>query len=162
MPWKDFLSLKAPQLNFSYIEQRVLTTLVNYRVNYAIICLVVFALRLVFSPFLLLSMLLISAVSIFVLLLYKKPLIVFGVMASASHKRIACGAFAVLVLVITGTLEKLLWTGIFSLVLVGIHLVGRPRSVGAKPAASSVFDVQYPSGGSFDPESGGDGSRSVG
>jgi hypothetical protein len=162
VPWRDFIGvgLKPPQPNYRHIEQRVLTNITDYKVNYAIVCAVVFVLRLIFSPFLLLSAIVITALSIFVLCVYKKPVIVFDVMLSPMHKRIGLSVFAVLLLFITGTLEKLIWTAIFCVVLCGVHLLGRPRSV--TPRTSS-YDVKVaytaPGSSTFDPESGGDNTR---
>ena len=69
--WQEFFAvLKPPQLNLKHIEQRMMTNLLHYRVNYIVVCLVVYVLQIVFHPVMLLallSVLLFSFYAIFIL-----------------------------------------------------------------------------------------------
>jgi hypothetical protein len=132
-PWSEFFSVfKPPQWNVKHLEQRMTTNLLHYRSNYLIVCLVIIILQMIFSPYLILVLLLVTAFNGYALFIYKKPLIIGEYTFNDTTKLYACVGISAIFLVISGALEQLLWTVIYCSLSCLIHMVFRPRSVTSK------------------------------
>lgn len=163
VPWKEFAAVfKSPQLNARHIEQRVTSNFEQYRVNYVVICLGVFALRMIFSPVFLITTILVFTFSIYLLLLHKKTLKIGDTVLNSNHKRILCAATGVFLFFLSGTLETLVWCAIYCFFICGLHLVFRPRNVSVTRSNKSYDAVGSGASASgmnsFDPEGGAGGS----
>lgn len=132
-PWGDFLGvLRLPQWNYKHIEQRAITNLYLYRSNYAIICLFVFVIKIIFSPSLFFVLVLCLSFSAFVIFIMKKP-IEFGDIKLDGWAKVAlCVTVSFLIMILTGALEQLLWGLVYAIFLCGLHMILRPRSVTSK------------------------------
>ena len=61
-PWNEFFAVfKPPQWNYGLIEQRISTNCLHYRSNYILLCVGIFAVRMVFSPLMLLNLMICAA-----------------------------------------------------------------------------------------------------
>lgn len=131
-PWNEFFGVfKLPQIN--NIRQRITTNLLHYRTNYLYICGIVFALQLLFHPFVLLSLVLIIAASAYSLLIVTKPIIISkDIVINKQVKQILTAVLSFIFLGLTGALEKILWGLIYCFILCLAHLCFRPRSVTSK------------------------------
>jgi len=129
--WQEFFAvLKPPQLNLKHIEQRMMTNLLHYRVNYIVVCLVVYVLQIVFHPVMLLALLSVLLFSFYAIFILKKPVVLGdSVTINENGVKILTVCFSVLFLSVMGALEHLLWASIYSLVLCSLHMLLRPRSV---------------------------------
>ena len=124
---------KPPQWNTKHLEQRILTNLLHYRSNYLLICTGIFILRIVFAPFMLLSLLCVGLFCFYVLAVLTKPIVINDDLTlTLMHKQAACAVVSIVFLVLSGSLEKLLWTLLYCLVIIASHMVFRPRSVTSK------------------------------
>ena len=143
--WKDLRSAKeffsafnAPQMNRKNLEQRIITNLFHYRSNYLMACLGIFFLRILFAPFLLFCVLLVTSFCLYSLVIVNKPIVVGEVTIGANGKAVLCGVGSLIFLAMCGALERLLWTLMYCIVLCGFHVVFRPRSVTSK--SSKLYD----------------------
>jgi uncharacterized membrane protein YgcG len=187
-PWSEFFAvLKLPQWNAKHLQQRVTTNFIHYRSNYAAICMGIFAIRLLFAPYLFLAIVVVVSLSVYLLVLQKTPIVVGDMTLNTRGKQILCAVFSLVFLALSGALELLLWTIIYCVVICLLHMVFRPRSVtsktnklydelkltgftwfggqghGSQDPSSSVAGVGI--GADFDPESaagGGSGSSGSG
>lgn len=137
--WKDlrsmseFLSVfKVPQMHKKNLEQRIITNFLHYRSNYIAICIGLFLLRIIFAPFLLLSITCVIAFSMYLLVVINKPIVLGDFTISENGKRVTCAVISLIFLAMCGALERLLWTMLYSIVLCVLHMVFRPRSVTSK------------------------------
>jgi hypothetical protein len=66
--WSEFLHVfKIPILQRKNLEQRIVTNFLHYRSNYFVICLVLFVLRIIFAPYLLLALFCVVSFSVYLL-----------------------------------------------------------------------------------------------
>jgi hypothetical protein len=132
--WTEFFAVfKPPQWNSKHLGQRVLTNLIHYRTNYILIVAGIFGVRLVFAPFMLLSLVCVGAFCFYFLVILNKPIVINdNVTLTTIHKQAVCGLVSALFLVLSGSLEKLLWTMLYCLLIIVSHMVFRPRSVTSK------------------------------
>ena len=138
-PWPEFFAVfKVPQLNVRHIEQRATTNLLHYRSNYMMICSALFGLNCLWKPVLFFATLTIIWIWIAAFVVTKNTVRVGEIVIRKSHKLFISLILTVLVLLITGTLEQLLWFCLYSIVLTGVHVMFRPRSVGSK--AGKMYD----------------------
>lgn len=138
-PWSDFFAtFKQPQFQLKHLEQRIVTNFLHYRTNYAFVCLGVLALQVLMAPMIIFSAFTIAGLWAYLFAIHKKPLIAGDIVLDATKKKLLFAGVACFLLVITGTLERLLWTIIYSVLLCGLHMVFRPRSVSSK--ANRVYE----------------------
>ena len=138
-PWSDFFAtFKTPQFQFKHLEQRIVTNFLHYRTNYAFLCLGVLACQVLMAPMIVFSAFIIAGLWAYLFVIHKKPLILNDIVVDATKKKIFFGGFACLLLVVTGILERLLWVIIYCVLLCGLHMVFRPRSVSSK--ANRVYE----------------------
>ena len=136
---------KPPQWNTKHLEQRILTNLLHYRSNYLVICTGIFILRIVFAPFMLLSLLCVGLFCFYVLAVLTKPIVINDDLTlTLMHKQAACAVVSIVFLVLSGSLEKLLWTLLYCLVIIASHMVFRPRSVTSKTGKVSLTAFARP------------------
>lgn len=132
-PWPEaFQGLKPPQWDYKSIEQRILTNFMYYRTNYLLVVCVIFLLRLLLSPVLLLCIILCALVTVYVGFVYKGPIIIGEIHIDRNGKLIGCGIFSFIVLGLCGALENILWSILISFVICLIHMLLRPRSITSK------------------------------
>lgn len=132
-PWTEFFGgFKPPQMNVRHIEQRVTTNFLHYRSNYFMICLGLLLLQIIFAPMIIFSTALVAAFCTYMLFIHKKPFYIGEIVIDDRAKMTICGVFSVLLLVLTGTLEHLIWCVLYITVLCGGHMLFRPRSVSSK------------------------------
>ena len=146
--WSEFFAVfKPPQWNHKHLEQRVLTNFLHYRSNYLVIVASIFLIRILFAPFMLLSLLCVGAFCFYVLSILNKPIVINDVTLTLLHKQAACAIVSTLFLVLSGSLEKLLWTLLYCLLILTSHMVFRPRSVTSK--TGKLYDELKMSGFSW-------------
>ncbi len=138
-PWSDFFAtFKAPQFQFKHLEQRVVTNVLHYRTNYIFLCLGVLALQVLMAPMIIVSAITIAGLWAYLFVIHKNSITVGDIVLDATKKKLLFGGCACFLMVTTGTLERLLWTMIYSIFLCGSHMVFRPRSVSSK--ANRVYE----------------------
>ena len=137
--WKELRSIseffsifKLPQLHKKNIEERVITNFLHYRSNYIAISIGLFLMRLLYAPFLLLSVLCVLLFCSYMLVFMNKPLIIGDLTISDNGKRIICSITSLVFLAMCGALERLLWTILYCVVVCALHMFFRPRSVTSK------------------------------
>lgn len=137
--WKELRSVseffsvfKLPQLQKKNIERRVVTNFLHYRSNYVAISLGIFFLRILYAPYLLLSIFCITLFCGYLLVVINKPLIIGDLTISDDGKRVICTINSLIFLAICGALERLLWTILYCIVICTLHMIFRPRSVASK------------------------------
>ena len=132
--WSEFLAvLKPPQLNLKHIEQRMTTNLLHYRVNYMVICLVVYIGQILFHPVMLMALLSVLLFSFYTILILKKPVVLGdSITINENGVKMLTIGLSVLFLSVMGSLEHLLWASILALVICSLHMLLRPRSVTSK------------------------------
>jgi hypothetical protein len=132
-PWGEFFAVfKPPQLNIRHLEQRITTNFFHYRSNYILICAAVSSFQLLFSPTLLLSLVLVFSFCTYFLIIHKKSIIIGDLQIDATGKQICCLVLSIVLLAVTGTLERLIWTILYCLTICLLHMIFRPRSVTSK------------------------------
>lgn len=160
-PWNDFFgSFKLPQYNARHIEQRVITNFLHYRSNYFAICVAVLCLQVLLAPVILLSLSIVAAVTIYLLVILKKPLTFGSISINDAIKRYFCGIFAVIMTATTGTLERLTWGSLYCVLICGLHMTFRPRSITAK--VNKVYDEARLNNPQWFGGSGGDRTANAG
>jgi hypothetical protein len=128
--WSEFFgAFKLPQLNPKDIEQRVVANLLHYRFNYFIIMSVITFLVLIFSPILLLSLLLFGGFSIYFLVFLKSSTKMADMTITPRGKRYICVALLLVILFFAGGVTRILWITLYCITVCGLHMVFRPRSV---------------------------------
>eukprot|EP01041_Mallomonas_annulata_P006355 gene6355-12853_t len=138
-PWKDFIAvIKPPQMNYRYLEQRMTTNFLHYRSNYAIICLGLFTLRVIFTPILFLTLTLCISFSTYLILIHKRPIIIGDFKIDGNKKVLLASVVSFLLMILTGALAEILWGLIYSILVCGLHMALRPRSVTSK--ANKLYD----------------------
>ncbi len=144
-PWPEFFSsFKPPQMNSRHLEQRITTNFLHYRSNYLVVCMSVLVLQVLFAPMIIFSCLIIFAFCAYLLTVHSQPLVIGELSFDATGKKWLCLGVSVAILFITGTLEKLLWSLIYSSLLCGAHMLFRPRSVSSK--ANRMYEEMKLSG----------------
>ena len=132
-PWQDFFAtFKLPQLNSRHLEQRMTTNFLHYRSNYFCICIGIVVLQILLAPMIIFAVTLVAALCTYLLFILKKPLIVGDIVLDEKKKMTLCAVFSLVLLVLTGTLERLMWCILYCITLCGLHMLFRPRSVTSK------------------------------
>eukprot|EP01039_Chlorochromonas_danica_P010490 gene10490-11620_t len=132
-PWGEFFAtFKAPQWNVRHLEQRVTTNFLYYRSNYFTVCCAVLILQILFSPMIIFSALLIYGLMTYLLHIHHQPLIIGDITFDKVGKQWLGLGLSFLILLVTGTLVKLLWSALYAVLLCGLHLLFRPRNVSSK------------------------------
>lgn len=130
-PWGEFFAgIKPPkQWDLKHLEQRMMTNFLHFRSNYLVVCGVVVALRIVLAPFTLLSLFLVLAWWIYLMLIVKGPFKVGDFLVDEQKKMIICAVSSAVFLALTGVFESLIWCTLICLVLCGVHMLLRSRSM---------------------------------
>jgi hypothetical protein len=132
-PWTEFFAtFKPPEMNPEYVSQRVTTNLLHYRSNYIFICAMVFLLRIVFSPILLITLVICAGVAYYSFVVHSGPFRVGEVLLDQKMKSYITGGVCLVLLILTGSLEALLWGLLSSLLLCGLHAFFRPRNIASR------------------------------
>jgi len=158
--WQEFFAvLKPPQLNFKHVEQRMTTNLVHYRVNYMVICLVVYVLQILFHPVLLIALLAVMAFCFYSVFILRKPLILGeSIIINENGVKVLTVCVSIIFLALVGSLEQLLWGSIYSLIICTLHMLLRPRSVTSK--TNLMYEQMRVTNGGFSWGAGAGGSGS--
>ena len=116
-PWGEFLSAMKPpvQWDAKHLEQRITTNFLYYRTNYLFICAGVLLLRIVFSPFILFTLLLVAVLFAYVMFIMKKQLAFGEYIIDSQKKLLGCSLVSLLFLSLTGTLAVRHFTRVFVL-----------------------------------------------
>lgn len=133
-PWGEFVSaMKSPShWDAKTIEQRISTNLLYYRSNYLAICCGIVLFRILFSPFILFSLLLVLAFNSYFLIVTKGAL-QFGEIIIDRQKKIqGCMVLSILFLALIGTLSALFWSLFLCLFICFSHMLFRARSISSK------------------------------
>mmetsp|Transcript_28250 Transcript_28250/g.28539 ORF Transcript_28250/g.28539 Transcript_28250/m.28539 type:complete len:230 (+) Transcript_28250:201-890(+) len=147
-PWKEFFAvIKPPQMNYQHLEQRMTTNFLHYRSNYVLICIGLFAVRLILMPIVLLTLVLCISFSTFIIVIHKKPLVMGDLKIEGQKKIYLAGSVSLLLMILTGALQQIIWGMIYSIILCGLHMIMRPRSVTSK--ANKLYDELKVSGFSW-------------
>jgi hypothetical protein len=156
--WQEFFAvLKPPQLNFKHVEQRMTTNLVHYRVNYMVICLVVYVLQILFHPVLLVALLAVMAFCFYSVFILRKPLILGeSIIINENGVKVLTVCVSIIFLALVGSLEQLLWGSIYSLIICTLHMLLRPRSVTSK--TNLMYEQMRVTNGGFSWGAGGGGN----
>lgn len=132
-PWQEFFAtFKPPQLDSRHLEQRMTTNFLHYRSNYFVICLSIVLLQILLAPMIIFAVILIVVFCTYLLQVLKKPLVIGDIVLDEKKKSIVCAVFSLVLLVVTGTLERLIWCMLYCITLCGLHMLLRPRSVMSK------------------------------
>ena len=125
-PWSEFFAVfKPPQWNYGLVEQRVTTNCLHYRSNYIIVCVGIFAIRVVFSPMMLLSLMICTFTTLYLLKVVKMPLIVGRWTLKYRDKCIILLGLSLSFLTFTGILMRLIWTFLVMVLICGLHMIFR-------------------------------------
>ena len=144
-PWKEFFAVfKLPQWNFKHLEQRVVTNMLHYRSNYFFISVIVIMLRIIFNPLVFLMIISCSSVSIYFSFVHKAPVKIGDFTFDGRSKLLASLGVSIVVLLLTGALELMLWSVVYILCICFMHMIFRPRSVSSK--ANRIYDEMKLSG----------------
>ena len=128
--WNDFFAVfKMPPPGG--IRQRCLTNLNHYWANYIIIALAIFTLRILFAPFLLVSLIILIAFNGYLIAYISEVQITSDITLVGWSKTAAAAAVSFVFLGLTRGLEHILWNLLLTVILCGAHMVLRPRSVTA-------------------------------
>lgn len=147
-PWGEFFAtFKAPQMTAKHLEQRITTNFLFYRSNYLALCCGVVVLQVLWSPMIVLSSLAVLSIWTYLMTVYQKPLVVGEVTFDSTGKQWLCAALSLVVLFVTGTMEKLLWTALYCIFLCTAHMIFRPRNVSSK--SNRVYEEMKLSGYGF-------------
>jgi hypothetical protein len=132
-PWTEFIAaFKTPQLNFRHLEQRIITNLLHYRSNYVFVFLIVFCLQILLSPYILLTLVLVLSIWLYFLLGYKNSILIGDITIENTGKKIISSVISLILLSLTGYLERVLWSVLIPSFLCFLHMTFRPRSVTSK------------------------------
>ena len=131
-PWNEFFAVfKPPQWNYGLIEQRISTNCLHYRSNYILLCVGIFAVRMVFSPLMLLNLMICAAGAIYLLKVMTVPLIIGHWTLKYRDKSLIILVLCILFLTFTSTLLRLIWTSLVAAIICGLHMFfGRYLLVG--------------------------------
>lgn len=131
--WNEFFnSFKLPQFNFKHTEQRISTNCLHYFSNYVLICIILLCLQLIMSPILIIILPFVFLICFYIIVIYKKPISFGKFIISDSMKRTFCIVLALFLLTICNMLERLIWYSIYCIIICGLHMLTRPRSVTSK------------------------------
>jgi PRA1 family protein len=132
--WNEFFAVLKPPSSWSYknVEQRLLTNLVHYRSNYMAICAGLFGIRIIFAPYILLALICVVAFAVYLLIIVNKPIVVGEFAIDDRMKQGIVAVTTSVFLALCGALERLLWTIVYCILICGLHMVFRPRSVTSK------------------------------
>lgn len=139
-PWSDFFTgFKPPQPDKKYIEQRISTNFVHFRSNYIIInCIITFIIFL-FSPLLLFILLLYFCATFYFLFVMKPAHIQIGELSITSKgKRYISIGVLLVILLLTGGLQKLAWIALYTFVIISLHAIFKPRNIQTGSSSSSA------------------------
>lgn len=149
-PWPEFFAtFKPPQFTAKNLEQRVTTNLLFYRSNYVAVCAGVLILQVLFAPMILISTAISFAMYTYLTQIHKGSFQIGDFILDHAGKRYLWVSLSVLILFVSGTIYKILWAVIYSVILCGLHMVFRPRNVQSKAnrayeemklSGSNIFD----------------------
>jgi hypothetical protein len=132
-PWNEFFaSFKPPEMKPDYVSQRVAANLLHYRSNYIFICAMVFLLRITFSPLLLITLAICAGLAYYSFVVHSGPFRIGEMLVDQRMKAYVAGGACVVLLILTGSLEALLWGLLSSLLLCGMHAFFRPRNIASR------------------------------
>ncbi len=132
-PWNEFIAVfKTPQLTMKHLEQRIITNALQYRSNYLCVCGLIISLQIVRVPIVLLTLVLIISLYTYTFIIVKNAIKIGGIEIDSLTRKILCGVISVALLAVTGTLEHLIWSLLYCLLLCGLHMIFRPRNVTSK------------------------------
>lgn len=132
-PWGEFFAtFKAPQFNAKNLEQRLMTNLLYYRSNYLALCGGVLILQVLFAPMILVSVGVIFAVYTYLTQVHKGAFRIGDFVLDNTGKRYMFLVLSALILFVSGTVYKILWAIIYSIMICGVHMIFRPRNVQSK------------------------------
>lgn len=115
------------------MEQRFTTNVLHYRSNYIILCLIIFIIQIIFSPFIFISILFVIAFCIYMLIItHNVPIVIGENVADNKSKKYITIIASLVFLGLSGAIEKLLFSSIYCIIIVSIHALFRPRSVTSK------------------------------
>ena len=115
------------------IRQRCLTNVNHYWANYVCIAIVIFVLRILFAPFLLVSLIVLIAFNGYFIAYISEVQITSDITLAGWSKTAVAAVISFVFLGLTRGLEHILWNLLLVVVLCGAHMVLRPRSVTASP-----------------------------
>lgn len=134
-PWDIFFSsFQVPQWESKHLQQRMSTNSIYFRSNYAVVCLVLLGLRIVFSPMLLIELLLVGALCFYGIFVVKHPVAVGEFVIDSRERLIICVVTSFLFMTLTGAMASLLWSFILCFVLCGSHMVFHIRNYSSDPS----------------------------
>ena len=132
-PWSEFSAVfKPPQFTSKYIEQRMVTNMLYYRTNYLMIILAICIIKIIFSPSLLITLILCSAFTFYAKYMLKAPIKAGEVVINEDQKNVGIIGINVLTLLIMGALVEICWMFLYSFIICILHMTMRPRNVGSK------------------------------
>jgi hypothetical protein len=132
-PWSEFFAVfNLPQGNSRQIEQRVSTNLIHYKSNYCLACMLIFLCQILLSPIFLLSLILVVTLFGYFFFVQKKSIRIGEAVINEHGKLVICSIVSLVLLIITRTLEYLIWDVLFCFIICSVHALFRPRSITAK------------------------------
>lgn len=133
-PWDEFFATFKPPAKWDAknLEERVTTNFLHYRSNYLIIASGILVLKILFAPFMLFSTLIIAAFAAYLLYIYKKPIVIGEFVFAGVAKFYFTLVVSFILLLLSGTIERMLWVVIYSIFFCGLHMIFRPRSINSK------------------------------
>ena len=164
--WKEFLSdFKAPsKWTSKSVMKRVETNAAYYAANYLLLSGGVVALRIVFSPWLLITLALSAAITAYLTLVAGPSSLKLGdtVVPFSRRERLLCaGAVSLFLLFVSGGVWLLVTAAAFSSVLVLGHAVFKPRTASSRLSRMQGGAAPWLSGASAAAGSDADAPRST-
>lgn len=133
-PWGEFISSMKPPAHWDAktIEQRVSTNMLYYRSNYLVICGVILALRILFAPFIIMSLILVAALFGYVRVFSKGPITIGELRLDETKQMQITIATSLIFLGLVGTLQALFWVILLCICVCSAHMLFRARSISSK------------------------------
>lgn len=127
--WSEFFEIfEIPTFTSSNIQEILQINLVYYSWNYLLIFGIIFLLRILFTPILLICIIICSVISYVFIYILRGTLSIGEYHINEYHKIILCAIFSFFFLGLCGALEHFLWSFVISLSICLLHMILRPKS----------------------------------
>lgn len=139
-PWSEFFATFKPpqQWNKQHLEERITTNFLHYRSNYFILCIILFIVQLIFSPIIIFTAIVITLIYIGLFSFFKNNLRFGDLIITLKMKQYIFLIVSSLLLILSGSLTRLAWMLVSTLLVCGGHMVFRPRNMTAK--ANKIYE----------------------
>jgi hypothetical protein len=106
--------------------------MLHYRSNYLFIAVLLLLIRIIFSPFLFITLCVCVGMCYYAFVVHDHSFVFGDIEIDGSKKAIGCGILTFTLLALTGSITNLMWTFIIVLLITGLHALFRPRSISSR------------------------------